>query len=452
MFGTCFLDFFNADGSPCKMLIFVGENGTGKSKILNTIDGLTNDYLFAVMHTENNGRGTEIEIYIDPSDRALIKGLNQSIDVDNVESVVVDIENNRKIKFNCHDKTVIEYNLDDHKELEEIANLFVFIYLNSDEFNEPPQMRLGRDKHFRDASSWELKKEILKKIKNLQINDDLELAAWAKSNIGAIIEEIKVDSSIKKFKKSINSFLTSKSYFGLYKKYSHSSDEFYFEESDDKIDLDSLSSGEKNIILRTAFILENIGIKTLLIDEPENGMHPIWQINILKYYLELSSNTDNQIFVSTHSPYVFKDYVKKDAKIFLFNRNELNKIEITDISSNGWGIFPWSPSWGEINYFSYNLPTTEFHDELYGFIQEKTSKYYEANLDDYLDSEGIKKIKKWTPEKNGILETEKDVSLQTFIRNKIHHPENITMQTKNYSDSEFRQSISEMIELLKRIS
>ena len=37
-----------------------------------------------------------------------------------------------------------------------------------------------------------------------------------------------------------------------------------------------------------------------------------------------------------------------------------------------------------------------------------------------------------------------DVTLQTFIRNKIHHPENKTMQKFKYSPGELKKSIDEM--------
>lgn len=28
-----------------------------------------------------------------------------------------------------------------------------------------------------------------------------------------------------------------------------------------------------------------------------------------------------------------------------------------------------SPSWGEINYFAFDIPSIEFHNELYGFCK-----------------------------------------------------------------------------------
>lgn len=54
--------------------------------------------------------------------------------------------------------------------------------------------------------------------------------------------------------------------------------------------------------------------------------------------------------------------ISQNAKLLLFTRDENNKIIISDARDKGWGLFPnWSPSWGEINFFAYDMPTIEFH-------------------------------------------------------------------------------------------
>lgn len=47
---------------------------------------------------------------------------------------------------------------------------------------------------------------------------------------------------------------------------------------------------------------------------------------------------------------------------------------------------------------------------------------------------------------NGAAQAPYDVTLQTFIRNHIHHPEN--RRNALYTENELRQSIEEMIRLL----
>lgn len=184
----------------------------------------------------------------------------------------------------------------------------------------------------------------------------------------------------------------------------------------------------------------------LFIDEPELCLHPQAQLKLSRAISELSKN--RQVFIASHSPYFFKNIIN-NSKFFLFKKDVNNQVMILDIEDSNWGIFPWSPSWGEINFYAYNLPTVEFHDELYGRLQEKTQNYRENDIEKYFAFSGINLCKKWTPEKDGQVLDEKDVTLQTFIRNKIHHPENTTMQSSEYTFEDLKQSSEEMINLIR---
>jgi len=114
---------------------------------------------------------------------------------------------------------------------------------------------------------------------------------------------------------------------------------------------------------------------------------------------------------------------------------------------------PWSPSWGEINYHAYNLPTVEFHNELYGYLQAKATdedeqNYYEENFDSWLkDKLNTKQNKNWIKIKSDGTTKNTKRTLQTYIRNSIHHPEN----TNNtlYTDEELRESINLLINIIK---
>ncbi len=78
-------------------------------------------------------------------------------------------------------------------------------------------------------------------------------------------------------------------------------------ESNDRIDIKHLSSGEKNIILIFFHFLFQMQNNTLfMIDEPELSLHIDWQEHIVKYFTEYSNN--NQILVVTHSPDIIQGY------------------------------------------------------------------------------------------------------------------------------------------------
>ncbi len=80
-------------------------------------------------------------------------------------------------------------------------------------------------------------------------------------------------------------------------------------------------------------------------------------------------------------------------------------------------------------------------------IYRKLAKKQTA-FDQWLNKFGIKLTKQWTREHDGIAGKAESVTLQTFIRNHIHHPENTIMRTNRYTSHELKLSIDEMYKVL----
>lgn len=217
--------------------------------------------------------------------------------------------------------------------------------------------------------------------------------------------------------------------------------------SDLDLPVSELGSGIEMIVsllfLETLASLSNEDI-VILIDEPELHLHPKLQDKFTQYLMGIS--TDIQVFASTHSPYFFKNYLSKSGVgIFIAKRNG-QKVTVEDGNNQNFGLFPWSPSWGEINYRAYDLCTVEFHNELYGYIQEKECKYKELDIENYFVSKSKPKSKKWIRLQDGIAQSPYDMTLMSYVRNKIHHPENTN--NADYTDAELKQSIENMISLI----
>lgn len=150
--------------------------------------------------------------------------------------------------------------------------------------------------------------------------------------------------------------------------------------------------------------------------------------------------------LSTHSPYFFKNSITNQNIELLISSKKTGKVIAENTGAN-FGLFPWSPSWGEINFQAYNLPTIEFHNELYGYLQEANTVSSEAAIEAFFISKGQTKTKQWKRLQNGQVGNPYDVTLMTYIRNTIHHPDN----THNlpYTETELENSIKTMISILQ---
>lgn len=81
--------------------------------------------------------------------------------------------------------------------------------------------------------------------------------------------------------------------------------EFYLRKGHHILKLDSASSGELTLLATYAFIASNIREGTLLlIDEPENSLHPKWQHEYCLRLLDMFYLYSPQIIIATHSPVI----------------------------------------------------------------------------------------------------------------------------------------------------
>ena len=223
----------------------------------------------------------------------------------------------------------------------------------------------------------------------------------------------------------------------------------FLSQESEKLDLSITSLGSGIEMIVSLLFLETLaslsGEKIIvLIDEPELHLHPSLQEKFTEYIIEFSEK--NQVFASTHSPYFFKNCLNNDQIKLMVTKASKNQVAIEDAGAQ-LGLFPWSPSWGEINYSAYDLPTVEFHNELYGYLQEKEGQYSIKEIESYFSqTKGIPQSKKWIKVVGTKKQSLEDVTLMTFIRNSIHHPENTLNNA--YTPEELKFSIQEMIKLI----
>lgn len=176
----------------------------------------------------------------------------------------------------------------------------------------------------------------------------------------------------------------------------------------------------------------------ILIDEPELHMHPKLQNLLINFLLEESKNA--QIILSTQSPLFIKNVmVNKNVKVLILKKENDSPPQINLIKEIA---LPYLSA-DEVNYLAFGLPTIEYHNELYGHLHfnygfQKNIKEFDNDF--FINQNGESKSYPWKGNKN-------EVSLHTFIRNQIHHPED----NDSVDINKLKQSIEGMRKILLKL-
>lgn len=170
--------------------------------------------------------------------------------------------------------------------------------------------------------------------------------------------------------------------------------------------------------------IQQLSDTILLLDEPETHLHPRAQEYLRNELIKITQNDNNNIvFYATHSSFMIdREHMQRCYKV---DKTSNKKTSLEQIELN-------RMSYAQVNYEVFDIISNDFHNELYGDI--------EANKKSKLD--GLPKSEKWYNSKKQITES---VSLATYIRHSIHHPENTA--NKKFTDEQLRKSI----EILKNI-
>ncbi|WP_273950949.1 ATP-dependent nuclease [Leuconostoc mesenteroides] len=190
-----------------------------------------------------------------------------------------------------------------------------------------------------------------------------------------------------------------------------------------------------------------------LIDEPEVYLHPKGQHKLRDSLVTLSGST--QILISTHSPFVLDNYSKNDQKIILLNKvlkDKIGKIEISDISSK-LGIFGGVPTTAEITYYAYEIPTFEFHNQLFDKVIDLRNIYSVKKTDQFihnnLPSDADPSLLYHTEFQRNDGQTTYYDTLPTAIRNKCHHSS--TDLYSCFTNEQLQLSIECLINIIQNI-
>jgi len=221
-----------------------------------------------------------------------------------------------------------------------------------------------------------------------------------------------------------------------------------------QIEINKLGSGYEMLFsLLYSFYLSQQSNKDLIIllDEPELHLHPKLQESVVKVLLEIAKTS--QVILTSQSPLLVK-YLSsnKHVRFFILNKSE-DTVELSETEAR---VLP-SLSANEINYIAFKLPSQEYHNELYGYLhelyvnngseEERGQRSSIASFDNYLVEEFACETILWkrhSLEDGSIIEENR--TIHTCIRNKRHHPDN----TLNDNDIDFLGNLEQSIVFLRK--
>lgn len=342
--GNLKLNFTDEQGKTIDTIIFAGENGTGKTAMLDLL------YQFSMfgLNQEKRNEKRIFEIEFLPDELGVFhqnphfKGFFNQGFADGIFIIVFDfniIGDWRHIMVNFRTASKEARNITgEFFHQPEIKSQTRIVYSDVEINYTPSQIQsvTARDLDQLQQSSYKstnnLATEITQLLIDIQSLDSQEFAQWGKLNIGKQVDETKLDTRIRRFTKAFDTIFPSKKFIGIENRAGYK--EVLFEDNGKKMSIERLSSGEKQIVFRGGFLLKDKGVNkgsTVLIDEPEISLHPKWQLDILDFYKNVINSeveTKSQLFVATHSPFIIHNPNRRNDKVIVLSKGQ-NGVVVT---------------------------------------------------------------------------------------------------------------------------
>nr|MBR4281235.1 AAA family ATPase [Clostridia bacterium] len=432
--GNLSLDFRKANGEPYNAIVLAGENGTGKTTILDTLCTFLNRGSFSpfdhlqyringVDYTITRGDHPEFGFHIRKNENEGIEKKISSNKNNNANTIDSDTEDIRH--YGCsYSKARSGF------KTEKVTNI--------------TNQQLDDTRYEDDA------KDDFTSIKRLLIDiDTQDNSQWmdeTRKGSGLSFEAFRLISKKYRFEQAFNNFFE-KMIFKRIDNTQADEKKILFEKGGTEITIDSLSTGEKQIVFRGAHLLKNsksITGEVVLIDEPELSLHPKWQMKILQYYRALFTNAgvqETQMIFATHSEYVLRAALENSTDVLVVVLKEDNGAIVAQKITAPFAL-P-TVTFAETNYLAFDVVSKDYHIELYGYLQNKTGNLTVKNCDNYIaahsDYDATKHNK---PYIHGSTTYQ---TLPTYIRNAIDHPD----AHYTYTENELRLSIELLVKLCK---
>lgn len=299
--------FVGMNGKAVDTVFFAGENGCGKSTIIDELYKVVAGQMPVSNITEYEVDGEIYSIQI-------IREGDDSYSID-----YFDRDGNR-VNVTLPAFSAIYSDVD--------------INFHSSEISTVTSMTL--DEHHRcKRSDSNLSTMINQLLVDIQALDDADIAKKLRKNPKIMYLNIGIDERMSRFKNAFRKMFDNLEYSGIDNQYGRKV--VFFEKNGELVPIDSLSSGEKQIVYRGCFFLRDINALNgaiVFIDEPETSLHPLWQMKIMDYYRSIFTNSlgeqTSQMFVVTHSPFIIHNENRRNDKVIVLARDDNGQIIVRD--------------------------------------------------------------------------------------------------------------------------
>ena len=319
---------FESEGKVLDLIVLAGINGSGKTRVLESIS-----YWFEMFRS----KAVNVDLFYEENEREVLESLMNSERLTETEKELQkDIEFTdclRNIKFYNDDYKNNKFENKNSKiisrSFEKLKIFPKLIYvpteINFEEIKKA-QTNLKKEYSFINiVDSYEIKDipsyiaTRISKVANEEENLTMgQVRKKVFAEINGIFEILELDVKLSEISKDENSM------------------PIFTDSSGKKFGINELSSGEKQLFLRTLAIKmlepEN---SIIMIDEPELSLHPKWQQKIVDVYRKIGRN--NQIILATHSPHILGSVEKENIILLEKNENGIVEVKTGDEFGNSYG-------------------------------------------------------------------------------------------------------------------
>ena len=429
--GDLELNFAKQDGSIYNTIILAGENGAGKTTIMDTLSEFLNLGSIEVFsNIRYDIAGTTYRIIPDSlANLGYHKRINE----------VTNVQKNVHTSKSAHRDQLDNDTFD--------IRFYGCAYskarsgFNTEVVKSTSTTQLDDSKYESDDSEdFTAIKQMLVDIKS---QDNSTWARLSKNGDTRTYQEFLSTGKMHRFESAFNHFFDDLQFEDVNEE-SSAEKKILFTKHGKTISIDQMSTGEKQIVFRGSHLLKNsqsIAGGVILIDEPELSMHPKWQGKILTYYRDLFTNNGiqtSQMIFSTHSEYVIRAALQDSENVLVIILEDNNGTIVPSRTNDR--VLPTLTA-SEINYLAFGIASVDYHIALYGRLQLMTQKHRIAECDAYIAGHAD-----YDPAIHAKFDNSpygNYSTLPTYIRNAIDHPDSGRQCTP--------EDLHKSIELLRKL-